>query len=343
LQERGHEVDLFGPDAYEPLQFLRGRANQYRQALGMLFFCLLQINKKKYDIIEFYGAESWLTVSFLTLFKNRHYLIVSHSNGLETHASVVMSKYHIRTKWYQIDQSRLFEQGFKKMDGIICVSDYDRVYGIRNYYQPESNLITIEPSLLSNFLNLQFHVSRCQIIAYCGTWLDRKGVQVIKNDIAKILLEFPNCIFRLIGVGHLFQKTEHFPDELCNRIEVFPFVDNKETLKEIYKTVSIFIMPSIYESFGLVSAEAMACGCALVANKTGFASSLKHREEAMLINEPLSPYLYESVKELLLDESLRVKIAQMGYKRVQSLRWDLAIDKLELTYSQWLHEFRNKC
>ncbi|MFM6255505.1 MAG: glycosyltransferase, partial [Dolichospermum sp.] len=109
LQERGHEVDLFGPDAYEPLQFLRGRANQYRQALGMLFFCLLQINKKKYDIIEFYGAESWLTVSFLTLFKNRHYLIVSHSNGLETHASVVMSKYHIRTKWYQIDQSRLFE------------------------------------------------------------------------------------------------------------------------------------------------------------------------------------------------------------------------------------------
>jgi hypothetical protein len=62
----------------------------------------------------------------------------------------------------------------------------------------------------------------------------------------------------------------------------------------------------------------------------------------MLIDEPLSPYLYESVKELLLDESLRIKIAQTGYKRVQSLRWDLAIDKLERTYSQWLHKFRNK-
>ena len=101
-------------------------------------------------------------------------------------------------------------------------------------------------------------------------------------------------------------------------------------------------MTSIYESFNLVSAEAMACGCALVANKTGFAASLKHREEAMLIDQPLSPYLYEAVKELLLNESLRMKIAQMGYERVQNLRWDLAIDKLEMTYSEWLVDFRNK-
>ncbi|MHC5831021.1 MAG: hypothetical protein ACYT04_87450, partial [Nostoc sp.] len=57
-------------------------------------------------------------------------------------------------------------------------------------------------------------------------------------------------------------------------------------------------------------------------------------------DEPLSPYLYEAVKELLLNESLRMKIAQIGYERVQTLRWDLAIDKLEMTYSEWLAGFK---
>ena len=71
LRKKGHEVDLFEPDDYEPLQFLRGRANQYRQALGILFFTLNQITKKKYDVLEFYGAEAWLIISFLSRLKAR--------------------------------------------------------------------------------------------------------------------------------------------------------------------------------------------------------------------------------------------------------------------------------
>jgi glycosyltransferase involved in cell wall biosynthesis len=348
LQERGHEVDVFGPESYEPLQFLRGRANQYRQALGMLFFAYFKLQKKKYDVIEFYGAEAWLTISVLHHLKNRSYLMISHSNGLETNVNEVMSKYKevycdlVPKKWYQLNQSILFTQTFTKVDGIITVSQYEINYALQKKYQSPLNILAIENSLLNDYLKININLQRDHIVAYCGSWLPRKGIQLIKNDIPKILIEFPDSIFKLIGIGNNFKKEEHFPREICSRIEVIPFVDNKETLKTIYQTVSILIMPSIYESFGLVSAEGMACGCALVANKTGFAASLKHREEAMLIDEPLSPYLYESVKELLLDESLRIKIAQTGYKRVQSLRWDLAIDKLERTYSQWLHEFRNK-
>ena len=347
LQQRGHEIDLFGPDDYEPLQFLRGSANSYRQALGMLFFCLLQINKKQYDIIEFYGAESWLTVSVLHKLKNRSYLMISHSNGLETHYYEVASKYSkvLDTKskrWYQVNQSALFTQAFTRVDGIVTVSQNERDYALKKKYQNPLNIITIENSLLNDYLKIiNINLHRDPIIAYCGSWLTNKGVQLIKNDISKILIEFPDSTLKLIGVGSNFKKEEHFSTEICNKIEVIPYVD-RDKLKIIYQTASILIMTSIYESFNLVSAEAMACGCALVANKTGFAASLKHREEAMLIDQPLSPYLYEAVKELLLNESLRMKIAQMGYERVQNLRWDLAIDKLEMTYSEWLVDFRNK-
>jgi len=347
LKQRGHEVDLFGPNEYEPLQFLQGRASRYRKALGIFFFCLVQINKKKYDIIEFYGAEAWLTVAFLQQFKKRPYLIICHSNGLETNVHKVMTQNNEAVsygsklkKWYQFDQTGLFEIFFNKVDGIITQSDYDRSYGLNQQYQQVDRLTTIEPGLLNTFLRLQLDFSRDAIIGYCGSWIPRKGTKIMINDVSNLLAEFPSLIFKLIGVGNDFKKEEYFPIQICNRISIIPFVENKDDLKKIYKTVSIFIMPSIYESFGLVSAEAMSCGCALVASKTGFAASLKHGEEAMLIDELISPHLYEAVKKLLLNESLRMKIAQNGYERVQNLLWNNAIDKLEITYLQWLDQYR---
>ncbi len=345
LRQKGHEIDLFEPNDYEPLQFLRGRANQYRRALGMLFLTLNQINKKDYDVIEFYGAEAWLIVSLLYRFKHCPYLIVSHSNGLETRAHEMRTKYTEILKcdsnprrWYHINPINLFSKYFKEVDGIVTVSEIETDYAVNRQYQDRTHILTIENSLSSSFLQLDINFQRKSIIGYCGSWLSNKGVTVIKNDIPKILKEFPKTTFILIGVSNNFNKEEHFPIETCNRIEVIPFIDNKEILRQIYQTISIFIMPSFCESFGLVSAEAMACGCALVANKTGFPASLKHGEEGIILNEPTAPYLYEGIKQLLLDESLRLKIAKNGYLRVQSLQWDLAIKQLEKTYLEWIEE-----
>jgi glycosyltransferase involved in cell wall biosynthesis len=345
LQQRGHEVDAFGPESYEPLQFMGGRAKSYRQAIGMVFFCLHQVKNKRYDVIEFYGGESWLISYMLKIKKGRSFLIVSHSNGLETHVRKAMAEWasadlkspENTNKWYQINQDFLFVNAFKKADKIVTVSEFDKKYALCNEYKESSSIVAINNSLPDSYLNLEVDFYRSQKkIGYCGSWIERKGIATIRSDISQILKVFPECKFQLIGVGNEFRKEKYFSQELCAQIEFIPFVKDKNTLKQIYQSFSIFIMPSIYESFGLVAAEAMACGCALVAHQTGFADSLKHKEEAILIGKPLSPYLYEGVRELLLDEDLRLKIAKAGYVRVQRLRWDLALDKLEKTYTEWL-------
>ncbi len=347
LRERGHQVDLFGPDAYTPLKFMQGRAKNYRQALGMLLFLVCQIRKQKYDIIEFYGGDAWLATTLLNWVPNRDFLLVSHSNGLEPHYYEVLIQHHRSglgdhpfPQWYQFNQAALFVNAFTQVDAVVTVSDYDRDYALRNSYQDKSHILSIENPLSEDYLGLPVQIQRGAILGYCGSWIPRKGVKLIELDITQLLMEFPQYSFKLIGVGEDFRKENHFPPSVWSQIEVIPFVASKKQLRSLYQTLSILIAPSLYESFGLVIAEAMACGCAVVAGKTGFAAHLRNREEAMLLEKPASPSVYQAVRELLLDESLRSRIATHGYQRVQQLRWDTAVERLENAYLGWLHQFR---
>lgn len=338
LQERGHKVDLHGPEDIELFPSLEGRAKRYRQALGMLIFCLRKTKEEQYDLIEFYGAEAWLTVSILKRRKQRPFMVI-HSNGLETNVAEVLSKHPESSpppKWYHLNQILRFEKAFKDVDGIVTVSKFERDYALDQGYQSKSRILNIDNCLLDEFLDLEIEFERQHVIAFCGNWRPIKGTQVIARDMSRLLQDYPQSVLKLIGVGEDFKKEDVFESSVCNQIEVTPFERDKNNLKAIYKSASILIMPSVYESFGLVSAEAMACGCAIIATKVGFPADLKDKEEIMHIEGPTSPHLYNATKALLIDDALRASIAKNGYDRVQSLRWGGAIDSIEKTYLQWL-------
>jgi len=44
---------------------------------------------------------------------------------------------------------------------------------------------------------------------------------------------------------------------------------DKETVKELYTHAAVFVCPSIYEPFGIINLEAMACETAVVASAVG--------------------------------------------------------------------------
>jgi glycosyltransferase involved in cell wall biosynthesis len=345
LKARGHTVDLFGPEDYELVKSMRP-ATTYRKALGMLFFALQQTKESQYDVIEFYGVESWLTAMILPRLSARKHLLVSHSNGLEAHSSELLIRqvgsYRLDGKkpaWHQKLLAPLFEKAFTTVDGIVTVSDFDLVFAEKHGYQAKSRLVAIENSLPTDFLNLAPSFQREPVIGFCGSWLLRKGKNLIGPAIERVLDDFPGTTFRLIGVGQAFKPGEHFPARLLPRIEVIPYVENKVDLRIWYESIAIHIMPSIYESFGLAAAESMACGCALVSTKVGLAYSLQDGKEAVII-EPTADSLYDGILQLLSNDQLRVSIAQCGHQSVQRLRWDRAAERLIETYERWLSEIR---
>lgn len=338
LRSRGHEVTTLEPADYEWLPGLRS-AKRLRTLGGYSAAVLRALKRRAYDIVELWGAPSWWVTGRLAKRRARP-LIVARSNGLEPHVEETLQRLGIERRAGAASARGLFERwqrtedAFRRADALTLVSDFDRRYAEKMKYQPAERLLTVENPLMEDWLGQPFVGERPLTIGFCGSWLPNKGAEVLLAALATVLRDWPQWRARLIGLERRADLPA-MPDELERRIEYVPFVP-RERLREEYRQMAILALPSAYESFGLVAAEAMACGCALAATLTGFAADLIPDKEARLIEPRTAKAWADGLSVLMASESRRRAIARAGWERVQELRWPEAVDRLEAFYARQL-------
>jgi starch synthase len=107
---------------------------------------------------------------------------------------------------------------------------------------------------------------------------------------------------------------------------------DKPTVRELYSNASVFCCPSIYEPFGIINLEAMACETAVVATavggikevvvdgETGFLVPIDQMKESPFEpNEPekFARDLAGRINELMADPALCEKFGRAGRKRAE--------------------------
>lgn len=110
-----------------------------------------------------------------------------------------------------------------------------------------------------------------------------------------------------------------------------------EELVEIYNSCRIFLHPSRLEGWGLPAAEAMACGCAVVAaHNEGIDEFAVDGVNALLAPIGNPPELAQRIVRLLTDQELCAKIANNGVEQIQRFDWERSVDRLEALLGQAL-------
>jgi glycogen synthase len=120
----------------------------------------------------------------------------------------------------------------------------------------------------------------------------------------------------------------------------------------LYSSASVFVCPSIYEPFGIINLEAMACGTPVVASavggikevvvdgETGFLIPLEQMKESPF--EATDPAAFASdlaskINLLMADPNLASRMGAAGRKRAEELfGWDAIARKTERLYDKLL-------
>jgi len=123
--------------------------------------------------------------------------------------------------------------------------------------------------------------------------------------------------------------THPRPPELPAWIEYVEHPAPDELLA-LYNSCAVFLHPSWAEGWPLPPAEAMTCGCALVAAANpGVRDYAEHEITALLapIKQPAA--LAEQLLRVVRDGALRQRIAEAGSQHIRQYTWERAVNAME--------------
>lgn len=102
-------------------------------------------------------------------------------------------------------------------------------------------------------------------------------------------------------------------------IQAVGFVST-EDLVGIYNLATVFVMPSLYEGFGLPILEAMACGCPVVTSREGSLPEIAG-EAASYVDASDTEDIKRGIWEVFHNEKLRQTLSKKGLEHAKQFSW----------------------
>ena len=195
-----------------------------------------------------------------------------------------------------------------------------------------------------------------RMVLFVGRIEPLKGLDTLIRAMACMDLENSDCPAYLAIIGG---DPSASPDEmtsemaslqqLCRELKmdrtvVFLGKRGQDTLPYYYSAAEVLVMPSHYESFGMVALEAMACGTPVIASQVGGL--------AFLIQDSVTGYhvpggdsdaLCEKLTLLLGNAENREQMGQRAAEEAKAYSWDKIAEQMIAVYESLLEPHTEYC
>ena len=170
---------------------------------------------------------------------------------------------------------------------------------------------------------------RKPFVLFCGRLSRQKGI----FDLVKAMDSVPDGTQLVLVTGK--PDTPELVDELRAAVDgrtdvvwIHEMLEDPD-LVNLYNEAAVFACPSIYEPFGIINLEAMACETPVVAAAVGGIKEVVVDGETGLLVPPADPpKLARALTEVLEDRGLAAKMGRAGRTRVlKHFTWDRIAEK----------------
>lgn len=168
------------------------------------------------------------------------------------------------------------------------------------------------------------------------------------------------------GIFHLLEAARKLPPEvqvvLCAAAPDTPEIEQRlrravaeqpnvlwigemvplEDVVQLYSHAAVFACPSVYEPFGLINLEAMACETPVVASAVGgILEVVEDGRTGLLVPPARSDDLAAAIRRVLDDAAFARALGQAGRRRVEAhFSWASVAERTEQVYKDAIAEFQ---
>jgi glycosyltransferase involved in cell wall biosynthesis len=211
-------------------------------------------------------------------------------------------------------------------DSHFCRQQLTATYGI-----PASRIVIAFPGVDAKYqpqppqseLRRRFAQDNQTVLLYLGVLTARKNVQLLLDVMAQLVPERADLVLVIGGAGPLAQTLQSYVAQkgLQEQVKFAGYIAEADKIA-YYNLADVFVFPSRLEGFGMVVAEAMACGIPVV---TSNAASLPEVVgEAGLLADPTRVDEFAAqIMRLVQDAALRKQLGEAGRVHVRAhFAWD---------------------
>lgn len=217
----------------------------------------------------------------------------------------------------------------RKAKKIFTISRASKDDIIKIYKIPSDRVVVTYPGIKMETQNLKLKTQNLKdkfgmdkdYILFVGTLQPRKNI--IRLVEAFSTLDNKNISLVIVGKkGWLYKEILSSPKKFGaeERVKFLDFVSD-EDLPNLYKNAVCFVLPSLYEGFGLPVLEAMKYGCPVIISNV---SSLPEAggDAALYVNPLDVDDIAKKIKSVLENPNLRKELIDKGYKQVKKFNWE---------------------
>jgi D-inositol-3-phosphate glycosyltransferase len=228
------------------------------------------------------------------------------------------------------------------------------------YHAPETKIVVIPPGVdVSHFYSIPADEAKCaigvpedeQMLLFVGRIEPLKGVDTLIRAIAHmrttgVTNRYPHYL-AIIG-GDPNARTRRMNTEMARLqklsrelglqdLVVFLGKRSQSSLPYYYSAADVLIMPSHYESFGMVALEAMACGTPVVASQVGgLAFLIQDGVTGFVLPDGDHLALSERLTQLISQPDLRQRLGEQAAAYAQDYSWDKIASRIFDLYNEVL-------
>ncbi len=166
-----------------------------------------------------------------------------------------------------------------------------------------------------------------KVLLYVGRVEPLKGLDLLVETAAQMEADEENVRMMVVGGGGPGEPETDRVRRLAEERQVDGLIDfvgrvAHDELPLYYNAADVCVVPSYYESFGLVALESMACGTPVVASRVGGLPTIVHHGHTGYLKSWRCPEAFaHSVEMIISSSSLQESMGAAARQRAELMSW----------------------